>query len=58
MRKPAIALRETALRQEFRLRDLLSRVRRQARTAGDATRTRNIQLGRLMLYQLSYARVA
>jgi len=24
--------------------------------AGDATRTRNIQLGRLMLYQLSYAR--
>ncbi len=24
--------------------------------AGDETRTRNIQLGRLMLYQLSYAR--
>ena len=25
--------------------------------AGDETRTRDIQLGRLMLYQLSYARV-
>ncbi len=36
--------------------DPVRRDAKQDETAGDETRTRNIQLGRLMLYQLSYAR--
>ena len=45
-----------AFRCSVRLGEILARRAKQKTRAGDETRTRDIQLGRLKLYQLSYSR--
>ncbi len=55
LRRSSLRLRRSGARSTFSRASPAFRQRRHSR-AGDGNRTRDVQLGRLMLYQLSYSR--